>query len=413
MGYPKISSRRQSLISVFAILFLDNFGFAALFLLFPTLILDPTFGLLPSVSSEIGRNVGFALLFAAFPLAQFFGAPLFGSLADQYGRKKTLTWTLAGTAFGYMITALAVLLQLYWLMVVGRLVAGFFGGSLAICLAITADMYTKKRARAKTFSLIAALLGLSWIVAIFVGSSFMGAQTLRSIHPSTPFWFVAILSLIALVLLRGFYRETFFAQDSTPSRSLLLPLEKKQLRVLYLVLFFWFLGFTLAVEWAAPISIEKFRVNEWAIIWLFVSLGSLWTLSAGLASRWLIEHSSLWKITLWSLFFTCLFFFFSAVADFYFYFITSYSIAGIFAAVTWGNSLSLISTGSSPAHQGKALGIGQAMLALSQFLGPFFGGIIAGFSIEPLLFVCALLIFISFLFLLVYVVRRRQRLLHE
>lgn len=413
--------RFRSLISAYYILFLDNFGFAVIFPIFPTLMLDPLFEILPKVTTEAGRNISLGLLLAAFPLAQFFGAPFFGDLSDRIGRKKALAWTITGTIAGYALTAVGVLAKLYSLLILSRIITGFFSGNLVICMAVIAELNIGKKERGKSLSLVAAFLGLSWIGAILLGSIFTDPQKLALLNPSFPFWIVAILSLTSLIVLRMLFQEANGLNKKTSARPNILKgisdtlhvLEDKQLRVLYLTLFFWFFGFFISLQWAAPISIEKFRATETQIMWFFMIMGIFWALSSGLLNRWLIEHSSLWKISLWSLFIISLFYFFTGVSEFFFYYATSYLLSGIFAAIAWGNAMSLISLAALPEQQGKTLGIGQSMQSLGQFLGPLFGGLIAGLSIKPIFFVCSFLVFISFLLLLIYVIQRKDRLLND
>lgn len=406
--------RKRSLLSAFYILFLDNFGLAITFPIFPALLLHEQFGMLESVSSEGARNLYLGLLLAAFPFAQFFGAPFFGNLADRWGRKKTLAWTLIATIIGYTLTALAIALRNYPLLFCSRLFTGFFAGNLAISMAVIADLNPGKIERGKALSLVAAMLGISWILAIVIGALFMEPGR---IDPAYPFGVIALLSVSSLIILLKVYRESAPLNSDRPlsllkgAKDILHILDFKQLRVLYLTLFFWFFGLFIALQWAIPLTIEKYSVTEFQIMWFFLLFGLFWTLSSGFLNRWLIQHSSLWKLTLWSLFWVSLFFFFAGVSDYFFYFVACFTIAGIFAAMAWGNSVSLISLAATPENQGKSLGIAQSVLALAQFLGPLFGGIIAGFSIEPVFYICALLVFIAFLCLLTYVLKRKSGLL--
>ncbi|MCC5831853.1 MAG: MFS transporter [Chlamydiales bacterium] len=85
-----------------------------------------------------------------------------------------------------------------------------------------------------------------------------------------------------------------------------------------------------------------------------------------------------------------------------------YILSGIFAAIAWANAMSLISLAATAEAQGKSLGIGQSMQSLGQFLAPLFGGIIAGIAIELIFYACSLLVFISFLLLLIYCLRRKN-----
>ncbi len=404
--------QRNSLFSAFYILFLDSIGFALIFPLFPALLLDPQFGLLTSISSEGGRHMLLGMLLIAFPIAQFAGAPFFGNLSDRFGRKKILCWTLIGTSFGYTLTALGIYTKIFSLIILSRLLTGFFSGTMAICLAVLADLSEDKKIRGRRFSIVTALLGISWIIAIIVATQF------STTHPSYPLWGMAILNLSSLIILWKLYSESFHPEKKEENLQVLRGIhqvirlfEFKQLRVLFLTLFFWFLGYFISLQWAAPLSYVDFHATKGQMTWLYIYLGIFWTLSGIIAYRWLITHSSLWKITLWTLFFSSLFFFFTGVTDFFLYFRASYILAGIFSALTWTSLIHLIASATTVQNQGKSFGITQAMLALSQVIGPILGGIIAGFTIKLVFFVCALLLFTGFLLLLVYVVRRKNRLL--
>ncbi len=412
--------RIRTIISAFYVLFLDNFGFAVIFPIFPILVLDHQFGILPGITSEAGRNIALGILLAAFPLTQLFGAPFFGDLADRFGRKNVLYWTISGTIIGYALTAIGVLTKLYWLLMISRLITGFFSGNLTLCMTIIADLNPEKKQRGKALSTVAAFLGISWISAIIVGALFTNPKRLDLLNPSFPFWIIALLSLSSLFVVWKFLSDKYDI-ELKPTRlsifkglsNLRYMINDKQLRMLYITLFFWFFGFFISVQWAAPIALEKFKVGETQIMWLFVILGLLWALSSGLLNKWLIDHSSLWKITLWSLFLISLFDFFAAASDYFFYFSVLYVLSGIFAALAWGNFMSLISLAAPAEDQGKSLGIGQSVQALGQFLGPLFGGVVAGISVEPIFFICAFLVFFSFLLLLIYVIRRKNRLLND
>lgn len=75
----------------------------------PAVILNPTAGLLPMEYDFAARTLIYGFLVASYPLAQFFGAPVLGSLADSYGRKKLLSVSLVGTMLGYLLFALGIM----------------------------------------------------------------------------------------------------------------------------------------------------------------------------------------------------------------------------------------------------------------------------------------------------------------
>jgi MFS family permease len=63
---------------------------------------------LPYLADEIGASrFQIGLLLAAYPLAQFFGAPLLGSVSDRIGRKPVLLFSIVGTGASFVVLALA------------------------------------------------------------------------------------------------------------------------------------------------------------------------------------------------------------------------------------------------------------------------------------------------------------------
>ena len=266
---------------------------------------------------------------------------------------------------------------------------------------------------------VAALLGLSWVIAILIGSTLTDPKYHAFISSTSIFWCAAALALVNMIALFTLYRETLLIK--TENRASLFKgihriihiLEIKPLRTFYLMFFFWFLGYIISLQWIFPISIEKFHVLEKQILWLFVIWGAVWVFSSGVLNRWLIERFSLWPLTLWSLFSVSLFLFFSGVSDFFLYFAITYVLSSLFAALTWGNTISIISLAVRQEQQGRAMGITVSMFALTQFLGPLLGGIIAGFSLVPLFYSCSLLVFVSFLLPLIYVIRPKKTRLRK
>lgn len=99
------------------------------------------------------------LLGAAYPAAQFIGAPILGRLSDRYGRKPVLLISQAGTLVGFLILGFAP--SLLWLFI-SRLVDGFSGGNIATAQAVITDN-TSERTRTQGLGLVGAAFGLGFI----------------------------------------------------------------------------------------------------------------------------------------------------------------------------------------------------------------------------------------------------------
>ncbi|MCK4934792.1 MAG: MFS transporter, partial [Simkaniaceae bacterium] len=183
---------KTSLLPVYFVFFLDNFGFGLVFAIFGPLILNPEFGMLSPGMTAGERNIFLGILFAAFPLTQLFGAPIVGDIADRFGRKKAFYITILGTTLGYILSGAAITFHSYSFLFFSRLVTGFFAGNLSICLASIADLSPDEESRAKNYGMISTLGGVSWILSMLIGGFLSDPKALTFANPSIPFFLTAI-----------------------------------------------------------------------------------------------------------------------------------------------------------------------------------------------------------------------------
>lgn len=106
------------------------------------------------------------LLVAAFSAASFLCSPLWGRVSDRFGRKPILLVSLAGTAIGSLITGLAGGLAL---LMVGRIIDGASGASVAVAQAAAADL-AGPADRARLFGLLGAAFGVGFVAGPALGS---------------------------------------------------------------------------------------------------------------------------------------------------------------------------------------------------------------------------------------------------
>ena len=161
---------------------------------------------LPFVVRDLGQSdFVFALLIAAYPAAQFFAAPVLGSLADHQGRRPILLVSQAGTLASWVLFAVAYFFTdsvglALALITASRTVDGLTGGNASVAAAYLADVVDEE-ARTRVFSLQGAIAGVALLIGPAMGSysaasslGFLGPALLAiAISTATLIWMVVAL----------------------------------------------------------------------------------------------------------------------------------------------------------------------------------------------------------------------------
>jgi MFS family permease len=147
--------------------------------------------ILPLYAEDFGatpRTIG--LLVAAYSLAQFILAPVWGRLSDRFGRRPILLLTIAGSAIGSLILGLAGGLVMLF---VGRIIDGASGASVSVARAVIADT-SDAADRPRLMGLLGAAFGVGFVVGPLIGGlAALGGRSL-------PFFVAAALSTINLIV---------------------------------------------------------------------------------------------------------------------------------------------------------------------------------------------------------------------
>jgi len=82
------ANKRGILISLLVTVFVDLLGVGIVIPVLPILFADPSSGIFEHDVAIQTRYIVYGFMAAAFPLAQFFGAPILGALSDRYDRNQ-------------------------------------------------------------------------------------------------------------------------------------------------------------------------------------------------------------------------------------------------------------------------------------------------------------------------------------
>jgi MFS transporter, DHA1 family, tetracycline resistance protein len=392
-------NKKKTIFAVFFVLFVDNMGLAIVFNFFAPLIMLPSYGMIDASVTLQTKNYLLAFLIAIFPLAQIFAAPVIGDLADSFGRKKAFKLTILGTTFGFLLSAFAILLKSFWLLIIFRFISGMFAGNLSIVMAAIADLNPNEKDRARNYGYFSTILGASWAVALIIGGFFANP---KYFNPSLPFFIMALFSMLNFWVMIKFYKETFASNEKVKINILkglfeiVRALKVKILKLYLFIYLFFFVGVATIYQWAAPYMLEKFQASVAMITWFLVYEGMMWAIGGTLLNKLLIKHLKSKQILILGLGLYLIIMVFASIFqnNFYLYFF----LLGSFSLVTsssFSNLTNCISISAPKSMQGRIMGVTQSILMLGVLTIPIAAGFVASFSINYVIPYCTVVTFIA------------------
>jgi MFS family permease len=161
---------------------------------------------------HFGVGMIIALIVAAFTVAQFLSAPLWGRFSDRVGRRPTLLIALGASAIAYLIFGFAHSLLVLFL---SRVVQGAGGGTVGVIQAYVADSTDPKdRARALGWLSATTNLGValgpvlgSFAIALGKRDLMPGVRTLQ-MGAAAPGIIAAGLCLLNMIFVARYLKES-------------------------------------------------------------------------------------------------------------------------------------------------------------------------------------------------------------
>ncbi len=171
--------RRLAIGVIFTTILIDFIGFS---------ILIPV---LPRFEQTLGIDAfHIGLITALYALGLVLFLPLWGWVSDRVGRRPVLLVSLLGTAFSFVLLAIADTLPT---VLIARFLGGFFGASIGTAQAYMTDL-TDEDSRAQGMGVIGAASGIGIVLGTALGG------VLGSVDPSLPFYATAGVAAANFVL---------------------------------------------------------------------------------------------------------------------------------------------------------------------------------------------------------------------
>jgi DHA1 family tetracycline resistance protein-like MFS transporter len=322
------------------------------------------------------------ILIGAFPLAQFFGAPLIGQFSDRFGRKRAFYVTILGTAIGYTFTSVSIMENSFTGLFISRFCTGLFAGNLTLCLAAIADMSPDDASRTKNFGQIGAIGGLSFIVAIALGGIFSDPNISRHFNPSFPFWITALLAYINLICMVLLFHETH-ATSRHPGvnpfkgiNNIIMGLKSRELRVIYSVNFLFMLAWVAAMQFLPSFLLLDFKFQILGVTLSLMGIGASWSLTNMFINRMLAKKFFPGRTLLCCLILISVLLLFLLFAKTPAAFLCLFFLAACCASLCWTNGVATVSLKAPASIQGSILGINQSINSVAAMLSPTIGGLL-------------------------------------
>ncbi|MBM3207176.1 MAG: MFS transporter [Chlamydiae bacterium] len=284
-------STNQTKIS-FCILFLitliDWVGFGLVYPMFSAMVFEHGNLLFSHEPSDLEKGLWLGALLSAMPIAQFFFSPIAGALSDKKGRKHMLLITLVLTIIGYVFSFYAAKSQNIYLLILGRITIGIGAGNVAIISASVADLSGENQ-KVKHFGFINMAAGLGFTLGPYIGGRLSYNESLGGF--SAPFIFAGLVTIISLILVHFFYKETnhnLNRSDLTPfkgAQNFIKAFTNPTLRFVFLCAFIFCFGWSFFWEFIPVYWIKEHNLNTMQIGTFYAYAACFYAASCGLIVR--------------------------------------------------------------------------------------------------------------------------------
>lgn len=374
-------------------------GFSLPLPILPKMFLDSQSSIVPHLSYQL-RMVLLGTVMAAFPLGQFFGSPILGSLSDRHGRKKVVLFSLAGTTIGYFVIAFFLAQYLIAGMVVGLVICGFCEGNVTIAQSVIADvtgLEEHKHRKSVYFGWLNICISLGFIIGPLMGGVLADSSLVPWFTFATPFWIAGIMTLIGIVIIAWHAKETLqqrLIEKIVFFSFLSKNLKTPKIRVFYLCNLLLALGYFAYFRFLPVFLERRFGFSPATLSYEMVYTSFSLMLGVVFLIPWLAKR--LKPIRILCLFsFLLAFSFVSVVLPTNVYaLIFTIPLVGLCLGVVITHSSLLISNAAESHVQGQALGVLTSVQTLAEIATGILGSVLAVGIFTLPIYIGAVMIFL-------------------
>ena len=333
------------------------------------------------------------LLFAIYSICQFISTPIIGRMSDKYGRRPALLISIFGTAFSFLLMAIA---KSPAMLFVARAVDGITAGNIPVILAVVSDT-TKPENRAKAFGFIGSAFNFG-----FIFGPAIAAFTIRY-GDAVPFWIAFVITSLAVLLTALFLPETNKNLGQTHEGKLFdfkkmwYTLFDPNVGVTFVISMLFFLAFSCAVIYGfQPFTINILKITPAVNAQLFTLFGIVGLVSQNLivgpVTKWLGDKKSFMA----SNFFVAVAFFFTYLSRNLLFFTLSMVVLGVFNSIAQTMITTILSAETDEKSQGTIMGLNASYQSVGMIIGPILGGLVATISIALPFLIGSILVLVCF-----------------
>lgn len=187
--------------------FVGFLGYSLMITIFTPMLMRNDSSMLAATDPVARRTILLGILLCLYPLGQFVGSPIMGSLSDRFGRKPILLISLSVTTLCYAVIATALTVASFPVLCLASLVAGLAEANIVTAQSAIADLVSPAE-RNRFFGYIYMSVSAAYIVGPLVGGKLADPNLVSWFSYATPFWAVFLLLILTTLSAGVFFHET-------------------------------------------------------------------------------------------------------------------------------------------------------------------------------------------------------------